>query len=151
MNRFGGCSGPSLISLDPFTSLSVDTLSLLKEDQLENRFVIVIVDNFSKLVGLYPAQNTTSKEFVWTLLQWVSILGAKEIRTDGGSHLTSQVSSNLCSLLVYHHLVVVAYHPQAKGSVKRRNTDLLNHLPSLMYEKRIRDVRQLSPISPGNP
>ena len=53
-----------LYCLDPLTSLSVDTLSPLKEDELGNRFIIVIVDNFSKLVGLYPARNTTSKEFV---------------------------------------------------------------------------------------
>ena len=58
-------------SLDPLVSLSVDTLGSLKEDELDpgNRFIIAIVDNFSKLVGLYPARNTTSKEFVHTLLQ----------------------------------------------------------------------------------
>ena len=42
----------------------------MKEDESGNCFIIVIVDNFSKLVGLYPAQNTTSKEFVRALLQW---------------------------------------------------------------------------------
>ena len=76
-----------LYSLDPLTSLSVDTLGLLKEDESGHRFIIVIVDNFSELVGLYPAQNTTPKEFIYALLQGVSIFVApKEIRTDGGSH-----------------------------------------------------------------
>ena len=42
-----------LYSLDPLTSLSVDTLGPLKEDKSGNRFIIVIVDNFSELVGLY--------------------------------------------------------------------------------------------------
>ena len=44
-------------------SLSVDTLGPLKEDENGNSFVIVIADNFSKLVGLYPAKSTTSKEY----------------------------------------------------------------------------------------
>ena len=71
-----------LYSLDLLISLSVDPLGP-KEDELENRFIIVIVDNFSKLVGLYLARNTKSKEFVHALLQWASIFGApKEIRTD---------------------------------------------------------------------
>ena len=56
-----------LYSLDPLVSLSVDTLGPLKEDESGNRFIIVIVDNFSKLVGLYPARNMTSKEFVRAL------------------------------------------------------------------------------------
>ena len=118
----------------------MDTLGPLKEDDLGNRFIIVIVDNFSKLIGLYPARNTTSKEFVHALLQWVSIFGVpKEIRTDGGSQFSSQLSSDLASLLGYDHLVIVAYRPQANGLVERRNKELLNHLRSLVYEKRIRD------------
>ena len=63
-----------LYSLDHLVSLSVDTLGLLKEDETGNRFIIVIVNNFSKLVRLHPAQNTTSKEFVRALIQWVSFL-----------------------------------------------------------------------------
>jgi len=130
-----------LFSLDPLISLSVDTLGPLKEDELGNRFIIVIVDNFSTLVRLYPARNTTSKEFIAARLPWVSIFGvSKEIRTDEGSPFTSQLSSDLPSLLGYNHLVVVAYHPQAKGLVERRNKELLNHLRSLVYEKRIRDL-----------
>ena len=110
-----------LYSLDPLISLSVDTLGPLKEDELGNRFIIVIMDNFS-LIGLYPAQNTTSKEFVHALLQWVSIFGVpKEIRTNGGSQFSSQLSSDLASLLGYDHLVIVAYRPQGNGLVERCN------------------------------
>ena len=105
-----------LYSLDPLTSLSVDTLGPLKEDELGNRFIIVVVDNISKLVGLYPARSKTSNEFIHALLQWVSIVGVpKEIRTDEGSQFSSQLSSDLASLLGYKHLVIVAYHPQANG------------------------------------
>jgi len=72
-----------LYSLDPLT-LSVDTLGL-KEDQSENRFIIVIVDNFSKLVG--PAQNTTSKEFVRTLQQ-ISGLRMRSAQMKASYHWT---------------------------------------------------------------
>jgi len=97
--------------LSSFQSTSF-TLGPLKEDQSGNFFIIVVVDNFSKLVGLYPGQNKTSKEFVRTLLQWVSIVGVpKEICTIEGSQFTGQLSCDLCSLLGYDHLVVVAYHP----------------------------------------
>ena len=38
-------------SLSPLTSISVDTMGPLREDENENYFVIIIVDNFSKLIG----------------------------------------------------------------------------------------------------
>jgi len=44
-----------LYSLFSLASLSVDSLVSLKEDENGNSFVIVIVDNFSKLIRLYPA------------------------------------------------------------------------------------------------
>ena len=46
-----------LFSLSPLTSLSVDTLGPLKVDENGNSFIIVIVDNFSKLIVLYPAKK----------------------------------------------------------------------------------------------
>jgi len=129
-----------LYSLSPLTSLSVDTLGPLKEDENGNSFVIVIVDNFSKLIGLYPAKSTTSKEFISALLQWVSIFGVpKEIRSDGGSQFTSKMAADIRSLLHYDHLVVVAYHPEANGIVERRIKEVMKHLRALVYEKRIRD------------
>ena len=54
----------NLYCLDPLISLSADTLGPLKEDKLRNHFIFAIVDNFLKLVGLYPARNATPKEFV---------------------------------------------------------------------------------------
>ena len=75
-----------LYSLSPLTSLYVYTLGPLKVDENGNSFIIAVVDNFSKLIGLYPAKNTTSNEYLGALLQWVSIFGVpKEIRSDGGS------------------------------------------------------------------
>ena len=57
-SRVGGRSGASSLFAISLTSLSVDTLGTLKEDENGNSFVIVIVDNFSKLIGLqvYPAR-----------------------------------------------------------------------------------------------
>ena len=53
-----------LYHLDPLASLSIDTLGPLPEDENGFSFIVVIVDNFSKFVGLYPAISTTSKDFI---------------------------------------------------------------------------------------
>ena len=73
-----------LYHFDPLASLSVYTLSSLPEDENRFSFIVVIVDNFSKFVELYPARSTTSKDFIGAFMQWVGIFGVpKEIRSDG--------------------------------------------------------------------
>jgi Integrase zinc binding domain/Integrase core domain len=125
--------------LKPLASLSIDTLGPLPEDEHGNSYVIVIVDNFSKFIGLYPARRTTSEEFVRALLQWVGVFGIpEEIRTDGGSQFNSKLATDFKSLLKYEHLVVFAYRPQANGIAERRMTEVMKHIRALVYENRIK-------------
>jgi len=68
--------------LDSLASLSVDTLGSLPEDENGFSFIVVIVDNFSKFVGLYPARSTTSKDFIGAFMQWVGIFGVSPRKSD---------------------------------------------------------------------
>jgi hypothetical protein len=120
--------------------LSVDTLGPLPEDENGNKYVILIVDDFSKFVGLYPTKSTTSEEFAMALVQWVALFGVPlQVRTDGGSQFNSKLSLDLRNLLNYHHLTVVAYHPQANALAERRMAEVMKHLRALVYEKRIKE------------
>ena len=113
----------------------------MKQDENSDSFIIVIICNFSKLCGLYLAKNTTSAEYIWALIQWVSIFGVlKEIMADGGSLFTSKMAAALASLLRFKHLIVVTYHPQANGIVERLIKEVMIHLRALVYENRVRDV-----------
>ena len=97
----------------------MDTLGPLPEDENEFLFIVVIVDNFSKFVGLYPAKSK-HVERIYRCSAPIGILGVtpnprpKEIRSDGGSQFTSKLSEDLSALLSYKHLVVVPYHGRDK-------------------------------------
>ena len=58
------------------SELSIDTLGPFPEDESGMRYIILIVDNFSKFVGLYSATSTSTLEFVKAFLSWVGIFGA---------------------------------------------------------------------------
>ena len=60
----------------------MDTLGPLPEDENEFSFIVVIVDNFSEFVGLYPTRRTTSKDFIGALLQWVGVFSGY-LKPDG--------------------------------------------------------------------
>jgi hypothetical protein len=130
-----------LYSGEPLSSLSMDTVGPLPEDELGNRYIMVIMDNFSKFVGLYPTKSTTAKECAQSFLQWIGVFGVpKEIRSDGGSQFQNQLMTHLSSLLNYHHTIVVAYHPEGNGMVERRMKEIMKHLRALVFENRIKDV-----------
>ena len=73
-----------LYIVSPLQELSIDTLGPLFEDEYNMRHIIHIVDNFSKFVGLYPAKNTSTLEFVKAFLSWVGIFGVPKILNSDG-------------------------------------------------------------------
>ena len=57
-----------LYSVTFFQELLIETLGSFPEDEFGMRYIILIVDNFSKFVGLYPAKTTSNLEFVKAFL-----------------------------------------------------------------------------------
>jgi transposase InsO family protein len=128
-----------MYSVNPLEESSLDTLEPLPEDEFGNRYVVVILDNFSKFIGLYSATSTSTRDFVSALLKWIGIFGLpKKIRSDGGSQFTSNLAQELRIVLGFDHLVVIPYHPQANSLVERRMKEIMIHLRALIYEKRIK-------------
>ena len=58
-----------LYSVNLLEEFSVDTLAPFPEDEFGNRYVVVILDNFSKFIGLYSATSTSTRDFVSELLK----------------------------------------------------------------------------------
>lgn len=125
----------------PMESLSIDTLGPLPEDQVKNQYIIVIVDDFSNFVGLYPALSTEAMEYLKAMVAWIGMFGVpKKIRTDQGTQFTAGISKDLSELLGFNHVLNVPYHLQANSLVERRNAEVMKHLRALVFEKRIRTV-----------
>jgi len=84
-----------LYHLEPLVSLSEDTLGPLPEDENEFSFIVVIVDNFCKFVGLYPGVITMVKDLITN--GWY-FWGIKEISSDSRTQFTSKSSSSIVTI-----------------------------------------------------
>jgi len=117
-------------------SLSIDTLGPLPEDNLGNKYILGIVDNFSKFIHLFPTRSTTAVEYISALVKHIGLFGLPQsIRTDGGSQFTATVCEELSKLLKIDHLVITPYHPQANGMIERRNAEVMKHLRILVFTR----------------
>ena len=108
----------------PMRSVSVDSIGPLPEDEYGNKYILVIICNFSKytmLYVLYAAPDVAAKDFVHALLQCIAIFGVMEqVRSDGSTQFTAEICRDLSKYFEYEHLIIVPYHPQANGSGKKK-------------------------------
>jgi hypothetical protein len=123
---------------NPMSSLSLDSIGPLPMDNFGNGHILVIIDNFSKFVMLYPTPSTEAISYVQSLVHHIGIFGScSTIRTDGGTQFTANICKEFSKMLKFEHLVVVPYHPQSNGIVERRNAEVMKHLRAIILDRRL--------------
>jgi len=126
------------ISGSPFAELSIDMLKLPTADVLGNKYVVVIVDNFSHWVSLTAVRNKSAFDAARALMQVVGNFGAPlRLRSDGGQEFLGGVIVGVTKLLGVSKHVVMPYTPTANGIVERVNRDVLERLREMVFSKRL--------------
>lgn len=139
-NTEQGKMAPALAStstFELFERVAIDTMGPLPEDEFGNKYVIVIIDMFSRVLELYPEKNCTAEAAARSLFQWVCRYGnPREVQSDNGPQFVSQTVEQLLQLLQISKRYTVPYRPQANGIVERSNKEILKHLRSILFDKR---------------
>eukprot|EP00170_Pyropia_yezoensis_P002394 contig_10050_g2398 len=108
---------------EPFTEACLDLLGPFPMSARGSRFLLVIVDRFSKLTRVVriPREDaeTMAPAFFVT---WVASCGPPDtLLTDNGPQLTSAYFRGVCGMLGIRHLTSTTNDPQTQGQVKRNN------------------------------
>ena len=120
-----------------FERVAIDTMGPLPEDEFGNKYVIVIIDMFSRVLELYPAPTCESVAAARALLQWVCRYGMPaEVQSDNGPQYASALIEELLQLLNVSRRYIVPYRPQANGTVERANKEILRHLRAILMERK---------------
>ena len=116
-----------------------DTLTLPK-DQFGNRYLIVVVNSFTKFCVLYAVPSKDALTTAHALFVFFSTFGLfDELRTDPGSDFTSTVVSHLLQWLgPLRHSFTLVNNPQADG-VEPTNREILRHLKALAADERVKE------------
>ncbi|CAH8594109.1 unnamed protein product [Dicrocoelium dendriticum] len=110
----------------PNQTVAVDIMGPLPMTTRGNRFILVLVDHFTKWCEATPLARTDAVTVARTVfVQWIARWGPPEqIHSDRGSNFESIVVSELCQLLGIRKTLTTAYHPQGNGTVERVNRSL---------------------------
>ena len=119
---------------EPMERLEVDTIGPLPADEDGHRYILVVIDCFTRWVSLYPTKDTTAQACVDALLQHVGTFGTpSQILTDNGTQFMNALVTELLKGIGVPHLTIMAYSKEENSIVERANKEVLRHIRALIF------------------
>ena len=111
----------------PMERLHLDLLGPFPTSDRGNRYVLAVVDQFTKWAEVYALPNQTVDSTANTILsEIISHFGTPLlIHTDQGKNFESSLFQELCRLLEVTKIRTTPYHASSNGQVERLNRTLL--------------------------
>lgn len=118
----------------PFDVIGVDILGPLKKSHNGNKYIVVFIDYFTKLVEAFAIPDMEAQTIAKLLLDEVVFrYGApSRILSDKGSQFTSQLLKDLTTFLQTKKIFTTPYHPQTDGLVEKFNQTLATMLSAFV-------------------
>jgi transposase InsO family protein len=107
-------------------SLAVDTIGPLPEDEKGNKYIIAVIDIFSRFLEMHPAPDATAVSAADALLQHTGRYGIPSLLiSDAGSQYVNEIISELLKMMGSDHQVTLAHSKQENGIIERSNKEIL--------------------------
>ena len=120
-------------TMHPMIKLNIDTIGPLPKDHKNYKYIIVIIDAFTRFIKIYPMKSVSAEESAECLLFGVP----DEILTDNGSQYVNKHLLNLFNLLRTEHITITPYSSEENDIVERANKEVLRHLRNILYDTKI--------------
>jgi transposase InsO family protein len=103
------------------------------EDENGNKFIIVVIDVFSRFVELYAVPELTAENSAKVLIEYTSRYATPDrILTDNGKEYVNKIMKELINLLYTRHLTILPYSHEENSIVERENKEVLRHLRAIV-------------------
>lgn len=124
----------------PFSVIHVDHLGPFIQSSSKNQELLVLTDNLTKFVRLFPVRNTSTKYVIRSMEEFVLDKGLPDrIISDRASCFTSKEFNEYCSSHGITHILNSTKHPQANGQVERVNRTVLPEITLAIRDDSHRD------------
>ena len=130
----------TLASYSPWDKINIDAMGPFPPTAEGYKYIVVIVDCFTRFVELFPAMTVSAEDACKCILSVVGRYGIPNtILTDGGSQFKNEVIVEVVSALDLRHKITTLYSKEENAMVERANKEVLRHLKAFVYDTRIRD------------
>jgi len=117
-------------------TLMIDYIEKLPEDSEGCKFILVIVDCFSRFCTLHATKTTQASELAMKLLIHASFFGMPcRLTSDRGSSLTSNLIEDFTALVGTEHIKALAASKEEMAIVERLNREVMRHLRNIVFDR----------------
>jgi len=119
-----------------FERINVDTSGPYAKDEDGNRYIISVIDCFSKYIVLFPAKDATAESAAQALIGYFSIYGDPQvIQSDKGGQFASDIVRELTRLMqMIHKVETLPYSHQENALVERSHLETQRHLRNILHD-----------------
>jgi hypothetical protein len=127
-------------SYEPMQVLNIDTVGPFPESTHGYKYILVLVDCFTRFVDLIPTRENTAEEAAKAILQHVGRYATPSaIQTDRGSEFVNKINDVLSNLMSTERVLTLAYSKEENSIVERSNREVQRHLKAIMYDVNIKE------------
>ena len=131
----------------PWETISIDVAGPLPVDGKSNRYIVTMMDVYSRYLIASPVKNhkaSTVSRCLYELV--VAYFGApRSILSDRGPEFTGMIWESLTQMLGAKIKLTSPYYPQGNSVIERSHRTLSNMLRTMLLEKKGRDWSSLLP------
>jgi hypothetical protein len=114
----------------------MDILGPLPITPKGNRYILTILDHFSRFLQVYPLKTISAEETSEAMLHYISVFGHPlVILTDNGKNFTAYLQKRLYDTFGIEPRFTSSYHPASNGKSERVNTSLKKAILTLSDER----------------
>jgi hypothetical protein len=122
----------SFIISRPFLEVSYDFVVFTDEDRNGNRYMLVAIDNFTRLVEISPSRHKDAETVARFLLAVQSRYGTMaRLRSDRDPAFTGLIITYLNRVRNVEQILCIPYHPQANSICERQNGIIMQHINAM--------------------
>lgn len=132
LNHFIKPANKQIISRFPLDRVQIDITYFLNKiniKELENKYLLTLIDHFSKFSQSYVLNNKTSEEVIKNLKFLKKDIGVPKIlHSDNGGEFTSNLYKLFCWDDNIKIVYGASYHPQSQGTMEAFNKTIIQKL-----------------------
>ncbi len=131
-----------------FQRIAMDIMGPLPETREGYRYVLGIIDHFSRYCVLVALKSTSAESVAHAVFsRWINYFGVPEtIHSDNGTNFTSDLFKQLCMILQCKQTFSTPYHPEGDSVVERLFGTVKPMLAMLQEERDCSDWSKLLPV-----
>ena len=104
----------------PFELVSIDLCGPLPQTSKDNRYILSMIDKFSRFCMLVPLPDVKTLSVVKGYRKWINLFGApNNLLSDNGSQFTAEIFKTFNELYDVKQKFSTPYYPESNGQIER--------------------------------